>query len=180
MSKKAKPTNSELELFRQAVADVMPLKADARVEFDKPRKRAITSRNRQVLYEPGTSGPQPEAGSNPISSHDGASHRKNGVQLKQMQRLKRGQFPLEDQLDLHHMTVDEARAVLMKFIEQSTERGFRCIRVIHGKGMHSGRAPRLKTSARQLLREHPGVLAFTPCKPSQGGDGATDVLLRLS
>ncbi len=77
------------------------------------------------------------------------------------------------------MNIATATTVLLEFIADSQAGALQCIRVIHGKGLRSVQGPRLKIMTRQLLRDHPQVLAFTACKPADGGDGATDVLLRL-
>ena len=79
---------------------------------------------------------------------------------------------------MHHMTTETARGVLCKFIAAAQERSLACVRIIHGKGLRSTNGPRLKLMAHQLLREHPQVLAFTSCKPGDGGSGAVDVLLK--
>jgi len=97
-----------------------------------------------------------------------------------MQRLKRGQFPLGDQLDLHHMTTETGHIALLEFIAGAQNAKLQCVRIIHGKGLRSVNGPRLKLMAWQVLRDHPQVLAFSTCKPSDGGSGAVDVLLKSS
>ena len=84
------------------------------------------------------------------------------------------------QLDMHHMSVATAHDTLLDFISESQSRSLGCVRVIHGKGLRSSQGPRLKLMARQALRDHPQVLAFTACKPADGGSGAVDVLLKTS
>ncbi|MBT8075571.1 MAG: Smr/MutS family protein [Gammaproteobacteria bacterium] len=85
---------------------------------------------------------------------------------------------MRDQLDLHHMSVATGHRALLDFIADARRLGHESIRIIHGKGRHSESGPRLRTMTREVLRQHPQVLAFTPCKPADGGDGATDVLLK--
>ncbi len=111
---------------------------------------------------------------------DESSYRKNGVQARLLQKLKRGRFPPADQLDLHHETAAAANAMLRNFIDHAQSRQLQCIRIIHGKGLRSATAPVLKRMVHQALREHAGVLAFTTCKPADGGSGAVDVLLRTA
>lgn len=122
----------------------------------------------------------PDDESSHINSDDGGTHRKNGVQLRLIKKLKRGQFKPLDQLDLHNMTIAQGHRALLEFIDDSAGQSLVCIRIIHGKGLRSNQGPKLKNMTRQLLREHTGVLAFSACKPANGGDGATDVLLRSS
>lgn len=107
-----------------------------------------------------------------------SSWRKSGVRLKVMQKLKRGQIPPRDQFDLHHLNSQAASTALLKFIIDARHRGLESVRIIHGKGLRSKDGPRLKTMTRQVLINHPQVLAYTACKPADGGDGATDVLLK--
>lgn len=115
-----------------------------------------------------------------IDADDGSTHRKNGVQKRIIQKLKRGQFAVGDQLDLHSMTTEAGHTALLKFISDAQKSTLECIRVIHGKGLRSKRGPRLKLMTRQVLRDHPMVLAFTECKPADGGSGAVDILLKSS
>lgn len=169
---------SDDDLFRQAVANVVPLKSSPRTDSKPPR----TSRPRQQQPEPVTDVRQDvhqaDDGPTHINAEDGSSHRKNGVQKRILQKLKRGQFPVTEQLDLHNMNTATGRAMLLEFIDATTNRSLECVRIIHGKGLRSDAGPRLKLMARQVLREHPRVLAFTDCKPADGGSGAVDVLLR--
>ena len=97
-----------------------------------------------------------------------------------LQKLKRGRIPPGDQLDLHHETTVAAHTMLQDFIADAGDRGLKCVRIIHGKGLRSQAGPVLKTMVHQALCEHSSVLAFTTCKPAHGGSGAVDVLLKLS
>jgi len=115
-----------------------------------------------------------------ISSEDGSSHRKDGIQKRTMQKLKRGHFKVGDELDLHNMTIETAQKVLLDFIVKAQGKSLSSVRIIHGKGLRSDKGPRLKLMTRQLLRNHPQVLAYVSCKPADGGDGAVDVLLKSS
>jgi DNA-nicking Smr family endonuclease len=177
--KKTKPQVADGHLFRQAMGDVVPLKTrpttDSKLPPAKKRRQEpgyvpapLTRVSRQATQEQA-----------PVDENNGSSHRKNGVQKKIMQKLKRGHFPIGGQLDLHNMTTQTAHMVLHEFIADAQNRSFECVRIIHGKGLRSENAPKLKLMARQVLRDHPQVLAFTACKPAHGGDGAVDVLLKL-
>ena len=176
--KKLTDQSSDEDLFRQAVGDVVPLKTPLQTDSKLPR----TARPMHQQLEP-VSGIkqdiyQADDESTHINAEDGSSHRKNGVQKRILQKLKRGQFPVSEQLDLHSMSTATGHAVLLEFIEATTNRTLECVRIIHGKGLRSDDGPRLKLMARKVLREHPRVLAFTDCKPADGGSGAVDVLLR--
>jgi DNA-nicking Smr family endonuclease len=165
---------SDEELLRQAMRGVEPLRAPERSDSKAPRKpkrppaRAAGSANQHETSRAAIPGG---------ASDDDGSHRKHGVQVRTMQKLKRGRFPPADTLDLHHLRVDSGLAVLQEFLDQSRSAGLQSVRIIHGKGLRSKQGPRLKLAVHQALREHPDVLAFTTCKPAGGGSGAVDVLL---
>jgi DNA-nicking Smr family endonuclease len=96
-----------------------------------------------------------------------------------MRRLRRGLYPIEDELDLHGLNQTAARDQLAGFIAQSRDRGCRCVRIIHGKGYRSGaRGPVLKTAVNLWLRRHMHVTAFVSARALDGGAGAVYVLLR--
>lgn len=180
LSKDTDKQISDLALFRQAVEDVRPLRAKPRTDSKAPRRKPAKLRSGHASSEPDVS-ENPSIERHPrLDAEDGSFHRKNGVQKKLLQKLKRGQYPVMDKIDLHNMTVAQAQTVLLRFLEESCSNNMHCVRVVHGKGLRSGNGPRLKLMARQLLIDHPRVLAYTRCKPSDGGDGATDLLLRSS
>lgn len=96
-----------------------------------------------------------------------------------LRRLRRGDWPPQDSLDLHGLRSDEARKLLVEFLFHAKQQGLRCVNVIHGKGWRSeGREGILKVHTRHWLTQHPQVLAF--CEPPQnaGGGGAVWVLLK--
>ncbi len=106
-------------------------------------------------------------------------YRRPGLQDRLLRKLRRGQFPREDELDLHGLTVDQARIALANFLVRCQLRQHRCIRIIHGKGLRSGeRGPVLKTYLRSWLESHESVMAVCPAQRNEGGTGAVYVLLR--
>jgi len=109
---------------------------------------------------------------------DGDYHRP-GVQQSVLRKLRRGQFPLEDELDLHGLTVAQARERLAAFLARAGGHRLRCVRVIHGKGFSSpGMRPVLKPQVRYWLRQDERVLAYSGAPAHAGGGGALYVLLR--
>jgi len=102
-----------------------------------------------------------------------------GIQTSALQKLRRGQFPIEAILDLHGLTSAEASIRLQHFLQESQRARQNAVRIVHGKGYGSiGREPVLKARVRQLLQECPAVLAFCSAPQRDGGTGAVDVLLR--
>ena len=96
-----------------------------------------------------------------------------------MRRLRRGYYRVESELDLHGLTVPEAKAAMRDFLARTIARQSRCVRVIHGKGLGSGpRGPVIKQAVNVILRRTDAVVAFCTARPVDGGTGAIYVLLK--
>ena len=103
----------------------------------------------------------------------------NGVDRREIKKLKKGEYVVRGRRDLHGMTSAEAVAAVGRFIESSRHSGHRCVSIIHGRGLHSkDNRPILKMRVREYLRSHRSVLAYTDAPASDGGSGAVYVLLR--
>jgi DNA-nicking Smr family endonuclease len=178
-TKDSKHNNSEgAALFRGAVGDAQPLTTRARhtpkkAPAGKPR---IEQRDKQA--------PPKEALSPPVETvkeglSDNMSFQRGSITRKIMRDLRRGKYPIQEEIDLHGCTRPEARVLLEQFIGDCARYKLSCIRVIHGKGKRSGaEGPVLKLAVNQWLREWDTVMAFCPARPSDGGSGAVYVLLR--
>jgi len=96
--------------------------------------------------------------------------------------LRSGRFSIQAHLDLHGLTIPEARFVLGEFVLESVRAGFTCVRVIHGRGRHSHKHhPVLKENIQRWLisrRMSRHVVAYTSARVCDGGGGAVYVLLR--
>lgn len=104
---------------------------------------------------------------------------RDGYPPKLLRHLKRGQFSVQDELDLHQMNVAAAQTSINAFLTDVKQQGVRCVRIIHGKGLRSKSAgPVLKGLADRMLRRRDDVIAFASARPSQGGTGAVVVLLK--
>lgn len=102
-----------------------------------------------------------------------------GIPRKVIRRLRRGQIPVAEELDLHGLRVHEAADALGVFLSECTDRGLRCVRIVHGKGFGSGTGRSvLKENVARWLELHGNVVAFSSAKPVDGGTGAVYVLLR--
>ena len=113
-----------------------------------------------------------------LLTDDGLSFRRSGIAADVVARLRRGQWALQGQIDLHGLTRDEARDRLAAFIRESQRRGLRCLRVVHGKGLGSpGRQSVLKAKVQRWLAQRDEVIAFAQATGPQGGAGALIVLL---
>lgn len=166
--------------FRSAVRDVKPLAHALRATSAvKPGPRP--RRNPPAVHE-NLEELMPLVDSS-ADGHGAAgaalSFQRSGVQSHVLRRLRRGSFPVEDELDLHGLTQTVARDQLARFIRFNRDAGHRCVRIIHGKGYRSGaRGPVLKIAVDFWLRRHFDVMAFTSARPIDGGTGALYVLLR--
>lgn len=83
--------------------------------------------------------------------------------------------PIEDSIDLHTFQPREIRSVVEAYLEAALLKGFREVRIIHGKGIGVQRE-----AVRSVLKNHPGVDTFGDGGPSAGGWGATRVVLKIS
>ena len=96
-----------------------------------------------------------------------------------LSKLRRGQWTVQAELDLHGHDSDEAHDALADFLDEARGVGMRCVRVIHGKGMSSpNREPVLKGKVRRWLQRWDDVLAYCEAPRHAGGGGAVIVLLR--
>ena len=178
--KKSKHQILDENLFRREMADVVPLKAPQTTDSKIPLTLARQPKREPIPEDFSWPGLSSTDNQTHIEDEDDSSHRKNGVQIRTMQRLKRGRFPVGRQLDLHNLTVDAGHRVLLEFVADAQGNTLECVRIIHGKGLRSENGPRLRLMTRQVLRDHPRVLAFTACKQANGGTGAMDVLVRCN
>ncbi len=83
------------------------------------------------------------------------------------------EIPIEDSIDLHLFTVDEFREVVAEYIEQASAKGFREVRIIHGRGIGERRR-----QVQEILRGHPLVEGYRDAPEDRGGWGATIVWLK--
>ena len=109
---------------------------------------------------------------------DAMSFRRPGIGTDVTARLRKGDWAIQAQVDLHGLRSDEARETLGGFIRNAYKQGLRCVRVVHGKGLGSpGKQPVLKTKTQRWLIQKNEVMAFVQAKPAEGGAGALVVLL---
>ena len=113
-----------------------------------------------------------------LDTDDSLSFRRRGIGQEVVRKLRRGVWATQAQLDLHGLRRDEARQALGEFMRESAREGWRCVRVIHGKGNGSpGREPVLKSKVKSWLVQKKEVIAFTQARAADGGAGAVMVLL---
>jgi DNA-nicking Smr family endonuclease len=113
-----------------------------------------------------------------LDTDEALSFRRPGIGVDVVRKLRRGAWRIQGQLDLHGLRRDDARDTLSKFIRDAQKTGWRCVRVVHGKGLGSpGKTPVLKGRVQSWLIQKIEVLAFAQARPAEGGAGALVVLL---
>jgi len=104
---------------------------------------------------------------------------RRGVGIDVLAKLRRGQWSVQSDIDLHGHSSDQAHDALADFLDDARAHGYRCVRVVHGKGLTSpNREPVLKGKVRRWLSQWDDVLAFCEAPQHAGGGGAVIVLLR--
>jgi DNA-nicking Smr family endonuclease len=103
-----------------------------------------------------------------------------GVSRAQIAELRAGKLRVEETLDLHGDTVEAGKQRLRDFLVAAQRNARRCVLVIHGKGTHSEHgAPLREAVLAELLGGLSGLIhALATSAPSDGGEGATYVMLR--
>ena len=113
-----------------------------------------------------------------LDTDDALSFRRPGMGPDVTRKLRRGGWSIQGQLDLHGLRREDAREALSHFIKDAHKVGWRCVRVVHGKGLGSpGKTPVLKGKVQGWLIQKQEVLAFVQARPAHGGAGALVVLL---
>ncbi|MBI3574926.1 MAG: Smr/MutS family protein [Gammaproteobacteria bacterium] len=178
MSGKDKSDKNDPVSFPDAVGGVRPLKQD-RIAPPRKKRKPVPEQTlrdqREVIasllsddYEPAD-----------VETGEELLYSRPGLQHSIMRKLRRGQYAIEAQLDLHGNTVPQARERVGTFLRDMQAQGKRCVRIIHGKGKSSeGKLPVLKGKVNSWLRQKDEVLAFCSARPNDGGTGAVYVLLR--
>ena len=172
--------NAEKNLFVRAVGAVTTLDHAPRVSLSPEPAQPLAQQQRlddvNVLRE---SLSDDFDVSTLLDTDDELSYRSQGIGTDVTQKLRKGHWSLQGQVDLHGLRSDEAREALGQFIRDATKRGWRCVRVVHGKGLGSpGKTPVLKSKVQRWLVQKTEVLAFVQAKGSEGGAGALVVLLK--
>ena len=165
--------------FAELLDGVKVLSKNDKVVHESPKPRPIPKQfhrdERNVLDELLVSPTEFED----MQPGDSLSYVQAGIQKQVFRKLKRGQYSIEAELDLHGSTRLEAEQQLAEFINGCRDRGIRCVRIIHGKGYgSSNHGPVIKPLVNQWLQKRTEILAFCSAKPTDGGTGAVYVLLK--
>ena len=170
----------DLDAFRAWVADVKPLASRNQAHLPRQQPKPVATQRlrseRQTLADSLSDQDAWEAG---FETGEELHYVRNGVGAHVLRELRRGKWVIQDELDLHGLRSLEARPLLAQFLNEARRAGYRCVRVIHGKGLGSkNREPVLKRKTAVWLAQRDDVLAFCQARPTEGGGGAVVVLLR--
>ena len=166
--------------FRDAVADVEPLAPPRRRAA--PKRGAVpvprqTRRDERAALAESLAGPM--SVDDALESGEELSFLREGYPRDTLRKLRRGHWTVEASLDLHGMNRGQAAAAVVEFVRRCAQRGQRCVRIVHGRGLGSpNREPVLKGKLRKWLPLRGEVLAFCQAPRAHGGSGAVLVLLR--
>ncbi|BDU22348.1 Smr/MutS family protein [Dyella sp. GSA-30] len=179
---KRRPANpisdDDARLFREAIGEVRqldPVELPPAAPKPKPRahmfeadEAAVPSELLEMAFDPAL-----------MEVGEELSYLRDGYPPKLLRQLKRGQYSIEDDIDLHHMNAAAAQQTIVEFLAEAHHNGFHCVRIVHGKGLRSKAAgPVLKVLTDRMLRRRDDVIAFASARPAQGGTGAVLVLLK--
>lgn len=169
--------DDERALFRAEIGRVRRVRSH-RDQSRPPAPRPVADQRRkdeQSVLEELATGP---IDFSQVETGEEISYLRDGLQKRLLNRLRRGHWRVQDELDLHQMNVPAATQSIRSFIEDARRAGFGCIKIIHGKGLRSGPdGPQLKRLTAGLLARHSRVCAFASARPNDGGTGAVYVLL---
>jgi DNA-nicking Smr family endonuclease len=160
--------------FRKAVADVKPLRHRKRVAPERtaaapvPRQR---QRDEAAALAESLAGPL--SVDDALESGEELSYLREGLARETLRRLRRGHWAIQDAVDLHGLTRDQAAGLVVEFLNHCLARRLRCVRIVHGKGLGI-----LKAKLGKWLPRREEVLAFCQAPAREGGGGALLVLLR--
>lgn len=178
MNSDKKTSDSDRDLFLEAVGEVRPVTHDrADLGTQKPEASAgkTQSDEQQVMADAMSD----DWLDREIAPEECIEYARSGIQPKLMKRLRRGEIRREAELDLHGLTVEGARRSLHILMLEARDNNWRCLRIIHGKGLRSpGDRPTLKTRLNSWLQQREDVLAFCSAPPRDGGSGAVYVLIK--
>jgi DNA-nicking Smr family endonuclease len=172
--------DADEDLLREALKGVAPLRNSGKARLQRPLPSPVpaqTVREDQQVLQDSLSYDMPvEIG---LEMGDELLFLRNGLSSQILKKLRRGYWATQDHLDLHALRTEEARALLVRFLNNALVHGLRCVRIVHGKGLRSRNGePVLKRKIGNWLSQRDEVLAFVQARPEDGGSGAVMVLLK--
>jgi DNA-nicking Smr family endonuclease len=173
---------AEGDVFKRAVGKVHGLPATGRADIARAKPQPIPASRQQDEQAVMQEALSDEFDVESLLETDASlSWRRPEIGIDVVRKLRRGVWALQGELDLHGMRSEEARTRLSSFMREAQTKGWRCLRVVHGKGLGSpGKQPVLKDKVHRWLIQSERVLAFVQARADEGGNGAVVVLLQTS
>jgi len=176
MPKKSKISSTDINTFLDAVKGVKPLiqdKISLKKSIKKPHKPSMVRpryEEEMLFFDETPSLTQ-------LSGDEFISYKQNSISDKTLRKLRKGQYTIQATIDLHGMTIEEARSAVSLFLQDCFYKEIQVALIIHGRGLHS-KMPILKNKLNQWLRSTPLVLAFCSATKGHGSRGAIYVLFK--
>ncbi len=177
----------EAAAFRLAMGGITPIRSDrvarpgqALAPSDEQMRRRAWATGKPGDAPAAAPAAAPEVSDEYVArllTDDGQAFVRTGMAPDTLRKLRRGFWSVKADLDLHGMTLEQARPALAAFLQQASQQGVRCVRVIHGQGHNSPGEPVLRDKVTRWLVQHAVVLAFAQGKQADGGAGSVRVLL---
>lgn len=174
-------SDEDSALFREMNRGVRPLKQSDRADLRraKPQPTPIQQPDGELPNRWYDDALQPLHPPPAVEAEEALFYVRDHLPHSTLQKLKKGHFCSELELDLHGLTTAQAHKALQQLLQHALQRQLRCFRVIHGKGNRSAeQTPVLKSWVNQWLRQQPEVLAFCSARQREGGTGALYILLK--
>ncbi|MDO3383293.1 DNA endonuclease SmrA [Gilvimarinus algae] len=176
-------TDKDEDIFLQEMRDVKRIKLDDKVALqkDKPSEQALAKRREAAAQRARRDTNFLSAEHiDPVKPLDILAFKRDGVQHGVYKNLRLGKYRIDARLDLHRMTVDQARGALYQFVRDCMAHDIRCALITHGKGEGRDTPALLKSCVANWLPQFDDVLAFHSAQKHHGASGATYVLLKKS
>ncbi|WP_328185627.1 DNA endonuclease SmrA [Marinobacter sp. OP 3.4] len=177
-------SKDERLLFLEQMKDVRRIRRPNRAEVSTPKELTPGHLERQraaVDARVRDANPLTASDVDPLTAQDILSWQRPGIQHGVFRKLRLGQYPIEARLDLHRMTVEEARREVFGFVKDCVRYGLRSVIILHGKGERNPDGiAQLKSYLARWLPELDEVLAFHSAQKHHGGTGAVYVMVRKS
>jgi DNA-nicking Smr family endonuclease len=170
-------------LFAEEMAGVKPLAVERRVAIRKDSGSEVNVAARRAAATAASEARNflSTSGIELLDLYYVLGFRREGVQHGVFRRLKQGKYTIEARLDLHKLTIEQARLQVFEFICEAMKADLRTVMIVHGRGHHNGsKGAVLKSYVNRWLPEMNEVQGFCSAQIQHGGAGAVYIMLRKS
>lgn len=174
--------DGENDAFLAAMRDVKPIKPSDKVALTAAPDTLNAAERRAAAVAEVKANPNFLSGEyiEPVEPHAILGFKRDGVQDGVYRNLRLGKYPVDARLDLHQMTIEQARTAVFQFMRDCMSHDIRCALITHGKGEGREHPALLKSCIAHWLPQFAEILAFHSAQPRHGASGATYILLRKS